>query len=149
MLLAEQTRLKKKDMSHLLHQEAYHRSVLVCAMELLRFAYRVNTMTFQEFLYAFKVRPFEFGLVIEMIVRREQNRLPWPCVRRVKEIEERILESEVWKEEDPLYNLLYTDAKIVQQGGMTTQGISRSLIGLIVTYRQFICETYSNDHAAI
>ncbi|RUS33101.1 retinoblastoma-associated protein A domain-containing protein [Jimgerdemannia flammicorona] len=121
MLIAEQTRLKKKDMSHLLHQEAYHRSVMTCAVELLRFAFRIESMTFQEFLYAFKVRPFEFGLVIEMIVRREQSRLPWPCVRRMKEIEERILESEVWREEDPLYTLLRTDSEIAQQGGMTAQ----------------------------
>jgi hypothetical protein len=61
-------------------------------------------------------------------------KLPWTFVKRLKEIEERILEFEVWKELDPLYLLIDEELQHSKSMEFTSRSKNHSPLCLIVVH---------------
>lgn len=92
-------------LSRLVNNDTFHRCMIACAIELIRHSFSIDSTTFEEILFIINVRQFDFCLITEFVIKLESS-LSWILVRRLKEIEERILESQAWQEIDPLYHLM-------------------------------------------
>lgn len=62
-------------------------------------------------MHALSIQPFDLLPVIELCIKYDGKLLNWNMVKRLKEVEERILEFEVWKTEEPLYRKLLAEKK--------------------------------------
>lgn len=78
--------------------------LFACCLEIVIWSYKNNDRTFPWILNALKVEPFHFYKVIEVIVRAEQ--LARDVVKHLNDIEEKILESEAWKSNSPLWQAI-------------------------------------------
>jgi len=69
MLLGEEQRLGKTDFSTLLNNENFNRSLIVCSIETILFAYNCkDTLIFKDLLKLFELQPFDFCKIIESFI---------------------------------------------------------------------------------
>ncbi|NXT71302.1 RBL1 protein, partial [Chaetops frenatus] len=104
IMVQETRRLHGKDLTALLEQDLFHRSLLACCLEIVLFAYS-SSRTFPWIIEVLDLRPFYFYKVIEVLIRSEEG-LSRDMVKHLNSIEEQILESLAWTRNSALWNAL-------------------------------------------
>ncbi|NWI45480.1 RBL1 protein, partial [Picathartes gymnocephalus] len=104
IMVQETRRLHGKDLTALLEQDLFHRSLLACCLEIVLFAYS-SSRTFPWIIEVLDLRPFYFYKVIEVLIRSEEG-LSRDMVKHLNSIEEQILESLAWTQNSALWNAL-------------------------------------------
>ncbi|NXF09140.1 RBL1 protein, partial [Smithornis capensis] len=104
IMVQETRRLHGKDLTALLEQDVFHRSLLGCCLEIVLFAYS-SPRTFPWILDVLHLRPFYFYKVIEVLIRSEEG-LSRDMVKHLNSIEEQILESLAWTRNSALWDAL-------------------------------------------
>lgn len=98
----EQKRLGDMDLSGILEQDAFHRSLLACCLEVVTFSYKPPG-NFPFITETFDVPLYHFYKVIEVFIRAEDG-LCREVVKHLNQIEEQILDHLAWKPESPLWD---------------------------------------------
>ncbi|KAM5263215.1 retinoblastoma-like protein 2 isoform 4-T4 [Ctenodactylus gundi] len=98
----EQKRLGDMDLSGVLEQDAFHRSLLACCLEVITFSYKPPG-NFPFVTEIFDVPLYHFYKVIEVFIRAEDG-LCREVVKHLNQIEEQILDHLAWKPESPLWD---------------------------------------------
>ncbi|XP_077643176.1 retinoblastoma-like protein 1 isoform X3 [Lonchura striata] len=104
IMVQETRRLQGKDLTALLEQDLFHRSLLACCLEIVLFAYS-SPRTFPWIIEVLDLRPFYFYKVIEVLIRSEEG-LSRDMVKHLNSIEEQILENLAWTRHSALWNAL-------------------------------------------
>ncbi|KAM9218894.1 retinoblastoma-like protein 1 [Leptosomus discolor] len=104
IMVQETRRLHGKDLTALLEQDVFHRSLMACCLEIVLFAYS-SPRTFPWIIEVLDLRPFYFYKVIEVLIRSEEG-LSRDMVKHLNSIEEQILESLAWTRDSALWNAL-------------------------------------------
>uniref|UniRef100_K7GE50 RB transcriptional corepressor like 1 n=1 Tax=Pelodiscus sinensis TaxID=13735 RepID=K7GE50_PELSI len=104
IVVQETRRLHGKDMTALLEQDIFHRSLMACCLEIVLFAYS-SLRTFPWIIEVLDLRPFYFYKVIEVLIRSEEG-LSRDMVKHLNSIEEQILESLAWTSDSALWKAL-------------------------------------------
>ena len=112
MLKGEEARVGSKlNFSELLNNTKFHRSVMLCCIEMIRFCFKINTLTLEQLIACLDVKPFDVCVAIEYCIKYDGRLLNWNLIKRLKEMEERILERELWMHDCPLYTQLLEEMK--------------------------------------
>uniref|UniRef100_A0A6Q2XH41 Retinoblastoma-like 2 (p130) n=1 Tax=Esox lucius TaxID=8010 RepID=A0A6Q2XH41_ESOLU len=98
----EKKRLGDMDLSSILEQDLFQRSLLVCCLEIVIFSYRPPG-DFPRVIQIFQLPAYHFYKVIEVLVRAEQG-LFREVVKHLNQIEEQVLESLAWEGGSPLWD---------------------------------------------
>ncbi|XP_066183961.1 retinoblastoma-like protein 2 [Sylvia atricapilla] len=98
----ERKRLRDTDLSAILEQDVFHRSLLACCLEIITFTYNPPG-NFPFVTEIFDIPVFHFYKVIEVFIRAEDG-LCREVVKHLNHIEEQILESMAWKRESVLWD---------------------------------------------
>ncbi|XP_065610288.1 retinoblastoma-like protein 1 isoform X1 [Cyrtonyx montezumae] len=104
IMVQEMRRLHGKDMTAVLEQDVFHRSLIACCLEIVLFAYS-SPRTFPWIIEVLDLRPFYFYKVIEVLIRSEEG-LSRDMVKHLNSIEEQILESLAWTRDSALWSAL-------------------------------------------
>ncbi|XP_051548338.1 retinoblastoma-like protein 2 isoform X2 [Myxocyprinus asiaticus] len=104
----EKKRLGDVDLTGILEQDVFQRSLIACCLEIVIFLYRPPG-EFSRVLQIFDLPAFHFYKVIEVLVRAEEG-LFREVVKHLNHIEEQVLERLAWKESSPLWDSI-RDAK--------------------------------------
>ncbi|ESO96313.1 hypothetical protein LOTGIDRAFT_227069 [Lottia gigantea] len=104
---------KNLDLTSLLEQDIFHRSLYACCLEIVIFSYN-SQRAFPWIVNMFDLSPYQFYKVIEIIIRAEEG-LSRDVVKHLNHIEETILECLAWKNESPVW-----DAIQDQESGVPT-----------------------------
>ncbi|XP_056405338.1 retinoblastoma-like protein 1 isoform X2 [Hyla sarda] len=104
IVLQETKRLHGKDLTALLEQEIFHKSLLTCCLEIVLFAYS-SPRKFPWTIEVLDLSPFNFYKVIEVFIRSEEG-LSRDMVKHLNSIEEQILEERAWSGSSVLWELL-------------------------------------------
>ncbi|NWH55975.1 RBL1 protein, partial [Geococcyx californianus] len=104
IMVQETRRLHGKDLTALLEQDVFHRSLMACCLEIVLFAYS-SPRTFPWIIEVLDLKPFYFYKVIEVLIRSEEG-LSRDMVKHLNSIEEQILESLAWTRDSALWNAL-------------------------------------------
>ncbi|NXY48987.1 RBL1 protein, partial [Ceuthmochares aereus] len=104
IMVQETRRLHGKDLTALLEQDVFHRSLMACCLEIVLFAYS-SPRTFPWIIEVLDLRPFYFYKVIEVLIRSEEG-LSRDMVKHLNSIEEQILESLAWTRDSALWDAL-------------------------------------------
>ncbi|KAF4081286.1 hypothetical protein AMELA_G00159820 [Ameiurus melas] len=97
----EKKRLGDSDLSCILEQDMFHRSLIACCLEIVIFSYHAPG-EFQWVLQIFDIPPYHFYKVIEVLVRAEEG-LVREVVKHLNHVEEQVLDNLAWKESSPLW----------------------------------------------
>ncbi|XP_029378181.1 retinoblastoma-like protein 2 isoform X2 [Echeneis naucrates] len=89
------------DLSCILEQDIFHRSLLVCCLEIVTFSYRPPG-DFPNMINIFQLPAYHFYKVVEVLVRAEQG-LFREVVKHLNQVEEQVLESLAWTRDSPLW----------------------------------------------
>ncbi|XP_068996098.1 retinoblastoma-like protein 2 isoform X2 [Embiotoca jacksoni] len=92
------------DLSCILEQDVFHRSLLACCLEIVIFSYRPPG-DFPNVIGVFQLPAYHFYKVIEVLVRSEQG-LFREVVKHLNQVEEQVLESLAWTRDSPLWDSL-------------------------------------------
>ncbi|XP_076026147.1 retinoblastoma-like protein 2 isoform X2 [Genypterus blacodes] len=92
------------DLSNILEQDIFHRSLLACCLEIVIFSYRPPG-DFPNMIGIFQLPAYHFYKVIEVLVRAEQG-LFREVVKHLNQVEEQVLESLAWTSSSPLWESL-------------------------------------------
>ncbi|XP_040837437.1 retinoblastoma-like protein 1 isoform X2 [Ochotona curzoniae] len=111
IMIQETRRLHGMDMSVLLEQDIFHRSLMACCLEIVLFAYSSPRM-FPWIIEVLNLQPFYFYKVIEVVIRSEDG-LSRDMVKHLNSIEEQILESLAWGHSSALWEALQASANRV------------------------------------
>nr|4YOO_A Chain A, Retinoblastoma-like protein 1,Retinoblastoma-like protein 1 [Homo sapiens]4YOS_A Chain A, Retinoblastoma-like protein 1,Retinoblastoma-like protein 1 [Homo sapiens] len=111
VMVQETRRLHGMDMSVLLEQDIFHRSLMACCLEIVLFAYS-SPRTFPWIIEVLNLQPFYFYKVIEVVIRSEEG-LSRDMVKHLNSIEEQILESLAWSHDSALWEALQVSANKV------------------------------------
>uniref|UniRef100_A0A663MDS9 RB transcriptional corepressor like 2 n=1 Tax=Athene cunicularia TaxID=194338 RepID=A0A663MDS9_ATHCN len=98
----ERRRLGDTDLSAILEQDVFHRSLLACCLEIITFTYKPPG-NFPFITEIFDIPVYHFYKVIEVFIRAEDG-LCREVVKHLNHIEEQILESMAWKQESILWD---------------------------------------------
>uniref|UniRef100_A0A8P4GDY3 Retinoblastoma-like 2 (p130) n=1 Tax=Dicentrarchus labrax TaxID=13489 RepID=A0A8P4GDY3_DICLA len=93
------------DLSCILEQDVFHRSLLACCLEIVIFSYRPPG-DFPNLIGIFQLPAYHFYKVIEVLVRSEQG-LFREVVKHLNQVEEQVLESLAWTSDSPLWESLH------------------------------------------
>ncbi|XP_051975626.1 retinoblastoma-like protein 2 [Xyrauchen texanus] len=104
----EKKRLGEVDLTGILEQDVFQRSLIACCLEIVIFSYRPPG-EFPRVLQIFDLPAFYFYKVIEVLVRAEEG-LFREVVKHLNHVEEQVLECLAWKESSPLWDSI-RDAK--------------------------------------
>ncbi|XP_031809901.1 retinoblastoma-like protein 1 isoform X5 [Sarcophilus harrisii] len=111
IMVQETRRLHGMDMSVLLEQDIFHRSLMACCLEIVLFAYS-SPRSFPWIIEVLDLSPFYFYKVIEILIRSEEG-LSRDTVKHLNSIEEQILESLAWSNDSALWDaLLISENKV-------------------------------------
>ncbi|XP_063801376.1 retinoblastoma-like protein 2 isoform X2 [Pseudophryne corroboree] len=98
----ERKRLGDVDLSSILDQEIFHKSLVACCLEITIFSYKPPG-TFPQTMVMFDLAPYHFYKVIELLIKAEDG-LCREVVKHLNQIEEQILESMAWAHDSPLWD---------------------------------------------
>ncbi|KAM4692501.1 retinoblastoma-like protein 1 [Rhinophrynus dorsalis] len=104
IVVQETRRLHGKDMTALLEQDIFHRSLMACCLEIVLFAYS-SPRIFPWTISVLNLSYFYFYKVIEVFIRSEDG-LSRDMVKHLNSIEEQILESRAWTSDSVLWELV-------------------------------------------
>ncbi|XP_055504409.1 retinoblastoma-like protein 2 isoform X1 [Leucoraja erinacea] len=97
----EKRRLGEIDLTGILEQDIFHRSLLACCLEIVIFSYKPPG-DFSWIIDIYDLPSYHFYKVIEVLIRAEDG-LFREVVKHLNYIEETILENFAWKHESPLW----------------------------------------------
>lgn len=120
IMVQETRRLHGMDMSVLLEQDIFHKSLMACCLEIVLFAYS-SPRTFPWIIEVLDLQPFYFYKVIEVVIRSEEG-LSRDMVKHLNSIEEQILESLAWTNNSALWEALHASANRVPSCEEVSQG---------------------------
>ncbi|OCT84356.1 retinoblastoma-like protein 2 isoform X1 [Xenopus laevis] len=107
----EKKRLGDIDMSSILEQDVFHRSLMSCCLEITIFSYK-RPGNFPSIIAMFGLAPYHFYKVIEVVIKAEEG-LCREVVKHLNNIEEQILECMAWTHDSPLWDKIQeNDGKI-------------------------------------
>uniref|UniRef100_A0A8C7PBT3 Retinoblastoma-like 2 (p130) n=1 Tax=Oncorhynchus mykiss TaxID=8022 RepID=A0A8C7PBT3_ONCMY len=98
----EKKRLGNLDLSGILEQDVFQRSLMACCLEIVIFSYRPPG-DFPRIIHIFQLPAYHFYKVIEVLVRVEQG-LFRKVVKHLNQVEEQVLESLAWRGGSPLWD---------------------------------------------
>ncbi|XP_057185638.1 retinoblastoma-like protein 2 isoform X1 [Triplophysa rosa] len=98
----EKKRLGDVDLSGILQQDVFHRSLIACCLEIVIFSYRPPG-EFPRVLQIFDLPAYHFYKVIEVLVRAEEG-LFREVVKHLNHVEEQVLENLAWKANSLLWD---------------------------------------------
>ncbi|XP_051884343.1 retinoblastoma-like protein 2 isoform X1 [Pristis pectinata] len=98
----EKRRLGEIDLTGILEQDVFHRSLLACCLEIVIFSYKPPG-DFSWIIDIYDLPSYHFYKVIEVLIRAEDG-LFREVVKHLNYIEETILENFAWKQESPLWD---------------------------------------------
>ncbi|XP_038662651.1 retinoblastoma-like protein 2 [Scyliorhinus canicula] len=98
----EKRRLGEMDLTGILEQDIFHRSLLACCLEIVIFSYKPPG-DYSWIIEIYDLPPYHFYKVIEVLIRAEDG-LFREVVKHLNHIEETILENMAWKQESPLWD---------------------------------------------
>ncbi|XP_030917328.1 retinoblastoma-like protein 2 isoform X2 [Geospiza fortis] len=98
----ERKRLGDTDLSAILEQDVFHRSLLACCLEIITFTYNPPG-NFPFVTEIFDIPVYHFYKVIEVFIRAEDG-LCREVVKHLNHVEEQILESMAWKQGSVLWD---------------------------------------------
>ncbi|XP_059507643.1 retinoblastoma-like protein 2 isoform X1 [Stegostoma tigrinum] len=98
----EKRRLGDIDLTGILEQDVFHRSLLACCLEIVIFSYKPPG-DYSWIIEIYDLPPYHFYKVIEVLIRAEDG-LFREVVKHLNHIEETILENMAWKQESPLWD---------------------------------------------
>ncbi|XP_069808829.1 retinoblastoma-like protein 1 isoform X2 [Dendropsophus ebraccatus] len=104
IVFQETRRLNGKDLTGLLQQDIFHKSLLTCCLEIVLFAYS-SPRKFPWTIEVLNLSPFNFYKVIEVFIRSEDG-LSRDMIKHLNSIEEQILEERAWTSNSVLWELL-------------------------------------------
>eukprot|EP00062_Callorhinchus_milii_P026131 gi/632987888/ref/XP_007882806.1/ PREDICTED: retinoblastoma-like protein 1 [Callorhinchus milii] len=104
VMTQESWRNPGKDVTVLLEQDIFHRSLMACCLEIILSSYS-SQRTFPWIIEVLNIRPFHFYKVIEVLIRAEDG-LSRDLVKHLNNIEEQILESRAWSHGSALWDSL-------------------------------------------
>ncbi|KAF7995614.1 hypothetical protein HCN44_006721 [Aphidius gifuensis] len=105
IILTDEKRIKPDyDITNLLTNEIFLQCLFGCCLEIVIWSYKNKDRTFPWILNALKIEPYNFYKVIEVIVRAEQ--LSRDVVKHLNDVEEKILESQAWQSNSPLWQAI-------------------------------------------
>ncbi|XP_078093101.1 retinoblastoma-like protein 1 isoform X2 [Mustelus asterias] len=111
VMMQESRRNRGKDMTVLLEQDIFHRSLMACCLEIVLSSYS-SQRTFPWIIDILNLSPFYFYKVIEVLIRAEEG-LSRDMVKHLNNIEEQILESRAWSYDSALWKALVgADSKV-------------------------------------
>eukprot|EP01134_Creolimax_fragrantissima_P001411 CFRG1411T1 len=96
MLAKERKRLSPSVYEQLINQEEFHKALIACALEVVISSFGLSEMSCDWLLEAFDLCPYNFLKVTESFVRAEEQ-LTRSQLKHMAAIEERMLESVVWR----------------------------------------------------
>ncbi|KAK3744453.1 hypothetical protein QZH41_012866 [Actinostola sp. cb2023] len=103
--LSEKRRLQGHlDVTTLLEQDIFHRSLLGCCLEIVIFSYN-SQRSFPWVIEIFEIAPYYFYKVIEVLIKAEDG-LSRDVVKHLNHIEEQVLESLAWAQSSPLWDAI-------------------------------------------
>lgn len=105
MCIAEAKIKNVQNLTPLLTNERFHRSLLACSAELVLVARKTMTMVFPAVIERAGITAFDLSKVIESFIRHEES-LPRELRRHLNSLEEQLLESLVWEKGSSMYNEL-------------------------------------------
>uniref|UniRef100_A0A4W3HJS5 Retinoblastoma-associated protein n=1 Tax=Callorhinchus milii TaxID=7868 RepID=A0A4W3HJS5_CALMI len=111
MLKSEEERLSVQNFSKLLNNDAFHISLLSCAVEVVMTTYgttciqQETCLSFPWILSVFDIKAYEFYKIIESFIKAEQN-LTRDMIKHLERCEHRIMESLAWQSGSPLFDVL-------------------------------------------
>ncbi len=107
LLQSEEERLQQKgtNFTLLLSNEAFHRSLIWCALEMVFYSFRVDKAFYPHNLSMAGVSALDLIKIIESVLRTLKN-LSSVMARRLTDIEEHLLEFYAWKRGDALFTQL-------------------------------------------
>lgn len=100
---------KKESVENLLTDENFLNSLLACSVEIVNSAYH-NPMQFPWILECFELKAFVFYKIIEPVVQNHRDLLTCHVIKHLQRIEEQCMESYVWVDGSPVWDLLGEDA---------------------------------------
>ncbi|XP_068117074.1 retinoblastoma-like protein 2 isoform X2 [Hyperolius riggenbachi] len=98
----EKKRLGDADLSGILEQEIFHKSLVACCLEITIFSYKPPG-NFPQILLMFDLAPYHFYKVIELLIKAEEG-LCREVVKHLNQVEEQILQSMAWAQDSPLWD---------------------------------------------
>ncbi|XP_053598787.1 retinoblastoma-like protein 2 isoform X1 [Microplitis demolitor] len=105
IILSEEKKIKPDyDITNLLLNDVFLQCLFACCLEIVIWSYKNTDRIFPWILNALNVEPYNFYKVIEVIVRAEQ--LSRDVVKHLNDIEEKILETQAWKSNSPLWQAI-------------------------------------------
>ena len=109
LLRSEEDKLQQKgtNFALLLSNEAFHRSLVWCACEIVFYSFRAERAFYPHNLAIVGVTALDLIKIIESVLRN-LNQLSSVMVRRMSDIEEHLLEFFAWKRNDVLWTYLET-----------------------------------------
>ncbi|XP_061421579.1 retinoblastoma-like protein 1 isoform X1 [Lethenteron reissneri] len=105
VITQEKKRVQGKDLTTLLEQDVFHRSLMACCLEIVLFSYN-SQRTFPWILDTLSISPYSFYKVIEVLIRAEEG-LSRDMVKHLNHVEETVLESLAWRRDSPLWDALH------------------------------------------
>ncbi|XP_071509301.1 retinoblastoma-associated protein-like [Diadema antillarum] len=116
MLIKEEKRLSTSDFSNLLNNDAFHRSLLACCVEIVMVTYTTSPLqpgvsacssklAFPWILDVFDLHPYNFIKVIESFIK-DEPKLTEEARKHLHHTETQIVESLAWLPNSPLYDAL-------------------------------------------
>uniref|UniRef100_A0A1A7Z9A2 Retinoblastoma-like protein 2 n=1 Tax=Nothobranchius furzeri TaxID=105023 RepID=A0A1A7Z9A2_NOTFU len=119
------------DLSCILEQDVFHRSLLACCLEIVTFSYRPPG-DFPRVIHTFQLPAYHFYKVIEVLVRSEQG-LFREVVKHLNQVEEQVLESLAWTSNSPLWHSLQSAQVPTCQENLTSTLAIQSAVTKPVT----------------
>ncbi|KAF5305107.1 hypothetical protein FQA39_LY09369 [Lamprigera yunnana] len=92
------------NISHLAAKNIFYECTLACSLEIIIYSYNCQRK-FPWILNALNIEPFYFVRVIELVVR-SQDQLPKDAVKHLNMVEQKIIESLIWKSESSIWAVL-------------------------------------------
>ncbi|EPZ33476.1 Retinoblastoma-associated protein, A-box domain-containing protein [Rozella allomycis CSF55] len=105
MVLAESERCGKNNFSAWLNDKTFHCSLLAICSEIVRFVFEVQPLSTADIFKVCEITCIDYIVLVEMVIKCESN-FPWIVIKRLKEIEERSLESTIWDDKSPFYSIM-------------------------------------------
>lgn len=87
---------------------------------------KISSITFEAVLHYLDVHVFDFCMIVDVCLHHDARVwylvfdvqiFSWNLVKRLKELEEKILQCEVWKTEQPIYSEMVEDSTAAANEG--------------------------------
>jgi hypothetical protein len=103
MLQSESERLRKKEFTKWLMDTAFHKALFAVCSEIVYFIIKRKTWLYSSLYSSTGISAFELSIMIENVIKYETQLRPF-LVHHLKQLEESLINHQVWHEEFPFYS---------------------------------------------